>query len=129
MNDILNPPNVPAPAGPYAQAVQVSGPGRWLHISGQIGMRADGTLGDGVEAQATIAWENLVAVLAAAGMTLGDVVKLTTYLVDRGDLAVVNPIRGRFLGDARPASTLIVARELARAEWLFEIEAVAFRGD
>ena len=129
MTDILNPSTVPAPAGPYSQAVRVAGAGQWLHVSGQIGIRADGSLADGVESQATVAWQNLLALLDAAGMSVQHLVKITTFLVDREHLARVNPVRARFLGDARPASTLIVARELARPEWLFEIEAVAFRAD
>ncbi|OUL98404.1 RidA family protein [Variovorax sp. JS1663] len=129
MTESINPSTVPAPAGPYSQAVRVSAPGQWLHVSGQIGVRADGSLADGVEAQATVAWQNLLALLDAAGMGVQHLVKLGTFLVDREHLARVNPVRARFLGDARPASTLIVARELARPEWLFEIEAVAFRAD
>lgn len=126
MPESLNPAQVAAPAGPYSHGILVTGPGRWLHVSGQIGVRPDGTLAAGVEAQAETAWTNLMAVLAAAGMDARHLVKLTTYLVDAADLPRVNPIRTRFLGDARPASTLIVARELARKEWLFEVEAVAF---
>ena len=129
MTESLNPSTVPMPAGPYSQAVRISGAGQWLHVSGQIGMRADGSLAEGVEAQATVAWQNLLALLEAAGIGVQHLVKLTTFLVDREHLGLVNPVRARFRGDARPASTLIVARELARPEWLFEIEAVAFRAD
>ncbi len=127
MTERLNPPAVPQPAGPYAQGVVAAGPGRWLHVSGQIGVQADGTLAEGAGAQATVAWRNLVAVLAAAGMDTGDLVKVTTYLVDSADLPAVQAVRTGFLGEARPASTLVVVKELARKEWLFEVEAVAFR--
>ena len=129
MSESLNPSTVVAPAGPYSQAMLTRGAGQWLHVAGQIGMRADGTLADGVQAQAEVAWQNLAAVLEAAGMDVSHVVKLNTYLVDREHLAAINQVRGRFLGGARPASTLVVVRELARAEWLFEIEAVAFKAD
>lgn len=127
MAEILNPSRVAAPVGPYSHGVVVAGPGRWLHVAGQVGIRADGTLAEGVEAQATVAWQNLAAVLEEAGMAMGDLVKLTTYLVDGAHLPTVNAVRLGFLGDARPAATLVVAQALARPEWLFEIEAVAFR--
>lgn len=127
MNLRLNPARVAAPTGPFSHGIVAEGPGRWLHVSGQIGLGVDGKLAEGVAGQASQAWDNLMAVLGEAGMGVEHLVKLTTYLVDGSHLAVVNPIRGRYLGDARPASTLIVAKELAKAEWLFEIEAVAFK--
>jgi len=123
---IVNPPTVAAPAGPYSQAVLVQGAGNWLHIAGQIGVDAQGKLAEGFEAQARQAWTNLVAVLAAAGMDVSHLVKVTTYLVDGADMGKLGPVRGAFLGDARPASTLVVAKALARPEWLFEVEATAF---
>ena len=126
MAESLNPPGVPAPAGPYSQAIAVSGPGKWLHVSGQIGVGADGTTADGIAAQTTQAWQNLVAMLAAAGMTVEHLVKITTFLVDASHLPVAGPIRAGFLGNARPASTLVIVKELAKKEWLIEVEAVAF---
>jgi len=126
MNRVISPAGVAAPAGPYSQGMASSGPGTWLHIAGQIGVTADGRLLEGFEAQARQAWTNLVAVLAEAGMDVSHLVKVTTYLVSAGDLPLLGPVRGAFLGEARPASTLIVAQALARPEWLFEVEATAF---
>ena len=78
-------------------------------------------------AQARIAWGNLMAILAAAHMDESHLVKLTTYMLDGADLKDLNPVRSVFLKDARPASTLVVVKALARAEWLFEVEAVAYK--
>lgn len=127
MSTIITPANVAAPAGPYSHGVASSGPGTWLHIAGQVGIDAEGRLREGFEAQAHQAWTNLVAVLVAAGMDVSHVVKVTTYLVDGADMAKLGPVRMGFLGAARPASTLVVAKALARPEWLFEVEATAFR--
>ena len=126
MSTIVNPPSVATPAGPYSQGITVQGPGTWLHVAGQIGVNAQGVLQEGFEAQARQAWTNLVAVLAAAGMNVSHLVKVTTYLVDGADMSKLGPVRGAFLGDARPASTLVVVKALARPEWLFEVEATAF---
>lgn len=122
-----NPSTTAAPLGAYSHAVSAPGGGRWLHIAGQIGLRADGSLVSGFAAQADAAWGNLVAILADAGMSVHDLVKVTHYLVHSTDLADYNPVRSKHLGDARPASTLIVVHALARPEWLFEVDAVAWR--
>lgn len=127
MTKLLNPDNVAAPVAPYSHGVLSEGPGSWLYIAGQVGTDREGRLQQGFEAQARQAWSNLVAVLAAAGMDVSHLVKVTTYLVDGADMAKLGPVRGAFLGSARPASTLVVAKALARPEWLCEVEAIAFR--
>lgn len=123
----LNPSAIAAPAGMYSHGVLAPNAGQWLSVSGQIGMRPDGSLGTGFAEQARIAWENLMAVLAAAQMDESHLVKLTSYLVDAADLNDLNPVRSVFLKDARPASTLVVVKALAKPEWLFEVEAVAYK--
>lgn len=129
MSTILNPPSIAAPVGAYSHAIVTPAGGRWLHVSGQVGIRPDGSLANGFEAQAETVWSNLVAILEAAGMTVNDLVKVSTYLVSGDSLAALNPIRTRYLGAARPASTLVVVKSLAKPEWLIEVEVVAHRAD
>jgi 2-iminobutanoate/2-iminopropanoate deaminase len=121
-----NPTTIAAPLGAYSHAIEAPGSGRWLHIAGQIGIRANGSLGLTFTEQADIAWSNLVAILADAGMGVNDLVKVTHYLVRGADLPDYNPVRSKYLGTARPASTLIVVHALARSEWQVEIDAVAW---
>lgn len=123
---LLQPAGVAAPLGPYSHGVLVDAPGRWLHVAGQIGVDAEGQTGADFEAQAELAWRNLLAVLHAAGMDVSHLVKVTTFLTSAADVARLGPVRNRFLGTARPASTLVVVQALARAEWCVEVEAVAF---
>lgn len=123
----LNPPAIAAPVGAYSHGVLAPATGQWLHVSGQIGVRPDGSLGSGFAEQARLAWENLVAVLTAANMDASHLVKVTTFMTDAGDLKDLNPVRSAFLGEARPASTLLIVKALARPDWLFEVEAVAYR--
>jgi len=123
----LNPPTVCAPLGPYSQGVLAEGRGRWLHIAGQVGVGADGALAQGFQAQAHAAWRNVAAMLQAAGMDAGHLVKVVTFVVDETHLPLLGPVRLAYLGDARPAATLIVAKALARPDWLIEVEAIAFR--
>ena len=127
MSRIVTPTDVAAPVGPYSHGIVSEGSGAWLHVAGQVGIDPQGRVAAGFEAQARQAWSNLVAVLAAAGMDVSHLVKVTTYLVDGADLAQLGPVRGGFLGSARPASTLVVVKALARPEWVIEVEATAFR--
>ena len=122
-----NPPSSAAPLGTYSNGISAPAGGRWLYIAGQVGVEPDGRVAEGFDAQADTAWRNLVAVLAHAGMTTGDLVKVTHYLLNRDALAAYNAVRSRYLGAARPASTLVVVASLARPEWQLEVEAIAWR--
>ncbi|CAN5509620.1 RidA family protein [soil metagenome] len=123
----LNPETMAPPAGAYSMGVLAPAAGNWLHIAGQIGVLPDGTTATGFVDQARAAWENLVRVLADAGMDASHLVKVTAYVVEPDDLKHLNAVRSMFLGDSRPASTLVVVKALAKPEWLFEVEAVAYR--
>ncbi len=76
----LNAPDVPPPVAAYTQAIEVTGATRTLYISGQVGQRMDGTMPDDIVEQSRLAWHNLEAQLNAAGMTLDNLVKITTIL-------------------------------------------------
>jgi len=122
---IHNPPTIADPIGTYSHGVEVPPNARWLYIAGQIGMRKDGTVPPTVEAQTELAWQNIVAILAAAGMKVTDIVKMTQFLVNLEDFPKYAATRARFLAGHRPASTGLVIRSLVRPEYLVEVEAVA----
>ncbi len=124
-----NPSTMAAPLGAYANGISTSEAGRWLHIAGQIGVLPDGRLAEGMEAQAGAAWANLLAMLADAGMGVKDLVKVNHFLVRPDDIPVYGAVRSRYLGDARPASTLIVVGALARPEWLVEVDGIAWKSN
>jgi enamine deaminase RidA (YjgF/YER057c/UK114 family) len=121
-----NPGTIAPPFGAYSNGVSTPGTGRWLHVAGQVGVRPDGTAPTGFADQAELAWGNLVAVLADAGMSAANLVKVTHFLLRADDLKDYNSVRSRHLGTARPASTLLIVQALARPEWLIEVEAVAW---
>lgn len=110
---------------PYSPAVLASGAVRTLYISGQVGIDAAGKVPADFEGQVRAAFTNLEQVLAAAGMGLGDLAKVTAFLTDPADYAAYGPLRTELLKGHKPASTLVIAAALARPEWRFEIEAVA----
>ena len=113
----------PAAIGPYSQAIRADG---YLFCSGQLGLdpaTGDFVAGD-VGAQAEQALRNLGAVLEAAGLTFGDVVKTTIFLADMADFAAVNRVYGRFVTDQPPARSTVAVAALPKGGRV-EIEATA----
>lgn len=124
MNQTITAENAPAAVGPYCHAKLA---GSTLYTSGQLGLiPATGELPQGVEAQAVQALENLGAVLGAAGMGFGDVVKTTVFLADMGDFAAVNAVYAKYFPGQAPARSCVQAAALPKGA-LFEIEAVAVK--
>lgn len=119
------PDDVAPPFATYAHGVEIDGPARFLFGAGQVGVEADGRLGDGIAEQAQLVWRNIERVLASAGMGIGDIVQLTMYLIDREDRADARRIRDEALGDHRPASTLLFVSGLSDPAWRIEIDFVA----
>jgi 2-iminobutanoate/2-iminopropanoate deaminase len=117
-------PSLPAPIGGYTNALEVTGAGRLLFISGQIPVTADDQVPADFEAQCRLVWAHIRATLDAAGMGISDLVKVTTYLSDRTHADVNGVVRQEVLGDHRPALTVLVAG-IYDPSWLLEIEAVA----
>ena len=87
------PTSVAAPFGPYSHAVEVPEGSRLLYISGEVGVLPDGTVPETIEAQAEACWQNIIAILADAGMGIEDLVKITTYLVRSEDVVAAGAAR------------------------------------
>ena len=117
-------PELAEPISHYTDAVRA---GDLLFVSGIVPIDGEGRLvgGDDVVAQTRQVLANLGLVLATAGATFADVVKVTVYLTDIADRARINPVRQECFGDARPASTLVEVSALAVLGAKLEIEAVA----
>jgi 2-iminobutanoate/2-iminopropanoate deaminase len=108
----------------YSQAIKANG---FLFLSGQGPIDAEDRLvGEGdVVAQTRQAFLNIKALAEAAGASMADVIKLTIYLTDRANTAVVRPVRAEFFtAPDYPALTVVGNIGLASPEWLVEIEAV-----
>ena len=111
------------PLSHYADAVVA---GDALYVSGIVPVDASGAVvGDDVVAQARQVFATMKQVLAAAGATPADVVKVTIYLLDVDDRPLINPVRQEFFGDTRPASTLVEVSRLAIPGARLEIESIA----
>lgn len=110
------------PIGPYSPLVRA---GDWLVSSGQLGL-VDGRLVDGVAAQTAQALENVAALLAREGASLGDVVKTLVFLADMGDFPGMNDAYAAAFGDHRPARSTVGVAALPMGA-LVEIEVWARR--
>ncbi len=124
---IVSSPAAPRAIGPYSQAVLVErGGGRTLYCSGQIPLDpATGELVTGdIAAQTERVLANLEAVLAAAGMSCGDVVKTTVFLADLGDFARMNEVYAKRFPSAPPARSTVQVAALPRGAKV-EIEVLA----
>ena len=109
----------------FADAVSVAGPGRWIHVAGQVGMDADAKVEGDLATQTHATLDHIERILGTAGAGLSDVVKLTVYLTSLDDYASFSRARAERFGDTLPASAALqVAGLLLGAE--IEIEALAF---
>jgi enamine deaminase RidA (YjgF/YER057c/UK114 family) len=127
MNTPIAPGSIAPPAARYSHAVLSVGPERLLHTSGVVPTAPDGTVPEGVAAQARQVWANIRAILDEADMAVTDVVSVTTYAVQGEDLGAVMAARDETMAGRLAASTLVVVPALARPEWLVEIAVVAAR--
>jgi 2-iminobutanoate/2-iminopropanoate deaminase len=124
----INPSTLATPRG-YTHVVTATG-GKTVFVAGQVAWDVKGEIvgkGD-LRAQATQAYTNLKAALAAAGATPADVVKMNTYVVNfkAADLPVIREVRGQFFPQENlPASTLVGVQALALDGLLIEVEAIA----
>ncbi|MDA0241357.1 MAG: RidA family protein [Proteobacteria bacterium] len=124
-NVFSNPDSVRPPGGNYTHSVEVEAGSRMLYVAGQTGMDIDGNIPDGIEAQAEIAFDNLLKILAASGFGKEDVVFLKSFLTRREDRDGYQKVRSRIWGDIKPASTFLLVSGLANPNFLVEVEIVA----
>jgi 2-iminobutanoate/2-iminopropanoate deaminase len=127
MTTAVSSPDAPKAIGPYSQAVLTQGPaGRTLFCSGQVALDpATGELLQGdTAAQAERVMDSVGAVLAAAGMGFGDVVKTTVFLTDMADFAAVNEVYGRRFSGTFPARSTVQVAALPRGARV-EVEVLA----
>jgi 2-iminobutanoate/2-iminopropanoate deaminase len=92
---------------------------------GNAGLSLTGDIPKDISGQAELAWGHIVKMLERAGMTGGDIVKVTQYLTRAEDVPAYAKVRRRYLGEARPSSMLLVVSELVWPQFLVEVEVVA----
>jgi enamine deaminase RidA (YjgF/YER057c/UK114 family) len=120
----LSPAGIRPPFGRYHHLVEASGATRLLFLSGQLGIRPDGTVPEEVAAQTAQAFANIDGCLVAAGYTRAQVLRLSVFTEAEYRLGYMQ-VRDAWVADPPPASTLLVVKALALPACKVEIEAVA----
>jgi 2-iminobutanoate/2-iminopropanoate deaminase len=125
VNREVRPSSIAPPAANFAHAILTEDVTRWLHTSGVVPIRPDGSVPPGIEEQAEVVWSTIRTLIIQARMKPIDVVSVVTYVVDGESLVPVMAARDAFMGRHRAASTLITVPRLARPEWKLEIAVIA----
>jgi enamine deaminase RidA (YjgF/YER057c/UK114 family) len=129
VKEFRNPQDVHQPVGSYSHQIEVRGNERLLVISGQVGMREDGTVPDDPLEQIDVAFDNVLRNLRAADMDITDMIKITYYLVGESDAAKRRELILSKLQGHRPCSTLLFVAALANPVYKVEIDAWASRAE
>ena len=127
MKESRNPQNIHTPLGQYSHQIEITGNERMLVLSGQVGMREDGSVPEDALEQIDIAFENIFRNLQAANMDVKDIVKLTYYLVGEIDTAKRRELTASKLQGHQPCSTLLYVAALAAPIYKIELDAWASR--
>ena len=127
MPRFLNPAAIAPPSSQYTHGIEHGRQGRRLVIAGQVGLKPDGTVAEGLEAQLAQCWDNLIAVLREAEMDVADLVKVTVFVTVPDAIAVSRRVREQKLKGHAPAATFLQVAGLARPDFLAEIEGEAVR--
>jgi 2-iminobutanoate/2-iminopropanoate deaminase len=129
VKEFRNPQDVHEPVGAYSHQVEIRGNERMLVLSGQVGMRPDGSVPEDPIEQFEVAFENIFRNLRAAGMDVKDIIKINYYLVGEIDTAKRREITLSKLQGHKPCSTLLYVAALAGPVYKVEIEAWAARAE
>ncbi len=128
---LISPAGHAPPRGAYSPAVKVElpGGGLMLFVTGQLARAPDGQVVAPFDATAQTEYIFILIgeILTAAGMDLGDVVRVQTYLTDMTDFPKFSAVRDRYVGPSRPASTLLEVKGLAHAGCCVEVEVTALK--
>jgi enamine deaminase RidA (YjgF/YER057c/UK114 family) len=123
----LAPPSIAPPFAAYAHGVEVPPGARLVVTSGQLALTPDGSVPEGAEAQAGLCFRNCAAILAEAGMTPADVIRINAFVTDRAHMAGYMVARDAWLQCVTrlPASTLVIVSGFTRPEFVVEVEVTA----
>jgi 2-iminobutanoate/2-iminopropanoate deaminase len=108
----------------YVHALEVSESRRLLFVAGTMGLEIDGTPGEGLDRQLELVWSNIRRILDEAGMTVDNIVRITSYLTDPSFAGPNAEARVVALG-GRPVPTTAIVAQTLDPGWLIELEVIA----
>ena len=118
-------PAAPKPFSNYSQGIAVDPGARYVFVAGQVGATAAGDIADDAARQHELAWENVLAILAAAGMDHRNIVDAHVYITDRSHIGLYRETRDRMLKSHKPAATLLIVSGLADPRLVVEVSVIA----
>jgi enamine deaminase RidA (YjgF/YER057c/UK114 family) len=121
----LTPTSIRPPFARYSHGMEVAAGHRLVFCSGQLGVASDERVPADAGEQAELCFRNIAAILAEAGLTLADLVRINAFVTDREYMRPYMAVRDRLVGDPPPASTLMIVSGFTRPEFKVEIEVVA----
>jgi 2-iminobutanoate/2-iminopropanoate deaminase len=123
---VIHTERAPKPVGPYNQAIVT---GNTIYVAGQgpIDARTGQVVRGSFDEQAICTFENIKAILEAAGASMSDVVKVTVYLADNSDFAKLNEIYKRYFTEPYPARATVGAQLLFHI--FIEVDCIAVKGE
>ena len=122
-----NPSNVISPLGLYSHVATVPEGTELLYFSGQLGITKDGQCPTTIGEQADLVFSNIVSLLEAHELSVANIIKLTTFMVDGHSGKDVRKARLKYLGDHRPTSTAVYVSRLVDPAWFVEVDVIAAR--
>ncbi|MCM2438670.1 RidA family protein [Agrobacterium vitis] len=125
MKKTFNPPSVRRPFGNYNHGLLVPAGASLLVTSGQLGIGVDDSIPNDLESQAVLCFEAIGAILAEAGMSYADVIRIAGFVTRREDFASYMQVRDRYTLEPKPVSTLLIVTGFTRPEFLVEVEVTA----
>src|SRR5690349_21230010 len=125
MHKPLSPTTIHPPFSAYSNGVEVPHGQRLVFCSGQLGITKDDQIPPTAGEQADLAFDNIAAILAEAGMGLEHVVRINAFVTGREHLRPYMDVRNKRFTHPLPASTLMIVSGFARPEFFVEIEVVA----
>lgn len=125
--ELFNPVGIAPPFSRYSHGATAPADARWLYTAGQVGVTPEGVVPDDAEQQMELAWDNLFAIVAEAGMEVTDLLKVDGFVTRPDLIPLYREVRERRLAGHATASTLVVVAGLATPALLVEIQGVAAR--
>ncbi len=121
----INPAEMCEPFNPHRHGAEVTAGSRLIFFAGQVGADQEGNVPGDFESQINNTYRNIGTILNDAGMDFDNLVKLTTFLINPDDGPKMREIRKSYLGEHKPAHTLLYISGLAYPEFLIEVEGFA----
>jgi enamine deaminase RidA (YjgF/YER057c/UK114 family) len=121
----LSPTQIHPPFAPYSHGILVPAGQKLVFCSGQLGIGPDKIVPPDCAGQARICFDNVAAILAEAGMSLANIIRINAFVTGREHLADYMAVRNALFTEPYPASTLMIVSGFARPEFVVEIEAIA----